>query len=74
MHDTLKKVRFSIKPTKLNGGNEVELARTLSVHPLTIKNYLMNQNIRNTQEDLLQKNFQMLLLRRCIGKQEKKLF
>ena len=35
MHDTLKKVRFSIKPTKLNGGNEVELARTLSVHPLT---------------------------------------
>ena len=35
MHDTLKKVRFSIKPTKLNGGNEVELARTLPIHPLT---------------------------------------
>ena len=35
MHDNLKKVRFSIKPTKLNEGNEVELARTLSVHPLT---------------------------------------
>ena len=35
MHDTLKKVGFSIKPTKLNGGNEVELARTLPIHPLT---------------------------------------
>ena len=35
MHDTLKKVRFSIKPTKLNGGNEVELARTRPIHPLT---------------------------------------
>ena len=35
MHDTLKKVRFSIKPTKLNGGNDVELARTLPIHPLT---------------------------------------
>ena len=35
MHDTLKKVRFSIKPTKLNCGNEVELARTLPIHPLT---------------------------------------
>ena len=35
MHDTLKKVRFSIKPTKLNGDNEVELARTLPIHPLT---------------------------------------
>ena len=35
MHDTLKKVRFSFKPTKLNGGNEVELARTLPIHPLT---------------------------------------
>ncbi len=35
MHDILKKVRFSIKPTKINGGNEVELARTLPIHPLT---------------------------------------
>ena len=35
MHDILKNVRFSIKPTKLNGENKVELARTLPIHPLT---------------------------------------
>ena len=35
MHDSLKNVRFSIKPTKNNDGNFVELARTLPIHPLT---------------------------------------
>ncbi len=35
MRDILKNVRFSIKPTKLNGENKVELARTLPIHPLT---------------------------------------
>ena len=35
MHSSLKYVRFSIKPTKLNSHNVVELARTLSIHPLT---------------------------------------
>ncbi len=35
MHDSLKKVRFSIKPTVLENGRPVELARTMSIHPLT---------------------------------------
>ena len=35
MHDALKKVRFSIKPTEIENGRPLELARTMSVHPLT---------------------------------------
>ncbi|MDC0216187.1 aminomethyltransferase family protein [Candidatus Pelagibacter sp.] len=35
MHDSLKKVRFSIKPSISEEGNTIELARTMSVHPLT---------------------------------------
>ncbi len=35
MHEYLKKVRFSIKPTKLEKGRSLELARTFPVHPLT---------------------------------------
>ena len=35
MHDSLKKVRFSIKPSMIEKGRSLELARTLPVHPLT---------------------------------------
>ena len=35
MHKTLKKVRWSIKPSILEDDRPVELARTMSVHPLT---------------------------------------
>ena len=35
MDKTLKNIRFSIKPQKQEGGRPVELARTMSIHPLT---------------------------------------
>ena len=35
MHKSLKKIRFSIKPSMIEKGNPVELARSLSIHPLT---------------------------------------
>ncbi len=35
MHKLLKKIRFSIKPSKSEKNNPLELARTMSVHPLT---------------------------------------
>ena len=35
MDKTLKNIRFSIKPQKQEGGRPVELARTMSSHPLT---------------------------------------
>ena len=35
MHKSLKHFRFSIKPQKLDNNNYVELARTMSIHPLT---------------------------------------
>ena len=35
MHDSLKKLRFSVKPLSSEGSQPVELARTMAVHPLT---------------------------------------
>ena len=35
MHQSLKKVRFSIKPSISEKNHPIELARTMSVHPLT---------------------------------------
>ena len=35
MHKSLKNIRFSIKPQKQEGNRPVELARTMSIHPLT---------------------------------------
>ena len=35
MHKSLKNIRFSIKPQNQEGNRPVELARTMSVHPLT---------------------------------------
>ena len=35
MHKSLKNVRFSIKPQIQEGDRPVELARTMSIHPLT---------------------------------------
>ena len=35
MHDSIKKLRFTVKPVFVNENNPVELARTMSVHPLT---------------------------------------
>ena len=35
MNNSIKKIRFSIKPTPIEKNHPVELARTLSVHPLT---------------------------------------
>ena len=35
MHKSLKNMRFSIKPQKQEGNRPVELARTMSIHPLT---------------------------------------
>ena len=35
MHRSLKNIRFSIKPQKQEGNRPVELARTMSIHPLT---------------------------------------
>ena len=37
MHKTLKNIRFSIKPQKQEGDRPVELARTMSIHPLTFQ-------------------------------------
>ena len=37
MHKTLKNLRFSIKPQKQEGDRPVELARTMSIHPLTFQ-------------------------------------
>ena len=35
MHKSLQNVRFSIKPQTEKGNRPVELARTMSIHPLT---------------------------------------
>jgi len=35
MHKSLKNIRFSIKPQKQEGDRPVELARAMSIHPLT---------------------------------------
>lgn len=35
MHPALKKLRFSVKPSPIEGTRPVELARTMAVHPLT---------------------------------------
>ena len=35
MHKSLKNIRFSIKPQKQESNRPVELARTMSIHPLT---------------------------------------
>ena len=35
MHDSLKKLRFSVVPLPVEGNRPVELARTMAVHPLT---------------------------------------
>ena len=35
MHDALKKLRFSVVPLPVEENRPVELARTMSVHPLT---------------------------------------
>ena len=35
MHDSLKKLRFSVVPLPIEGDRPVELARSISIHPLT---------------------------------------
>ena len=35
MHKSLQNIRFSIKPQKEEGNRPVELARSMSIHPLT---------------------------------------
>ena len=35
MHKSLRNIRFSIKPQREESGRPVELARTMSIHPLT---------------------------------------
>ena len=35
MHNSLKNIRFTIKPQKQESEKAVELARSLSIHPLT---------------------------------------
>ena len=35
MHKSLQNIRFSIKPQTQKGNRPVELARTMSIHPLT---------------------------------------
>ena len=35
MHKSLQNIRFSIKPQKEEGDRPVELARSMSIHPLT---------------------------------------
>ena len=35
MHKSLRNIRFSIKPQKVESNRPVELARTMSIHPLT---------------------------------------
>ena len=35
VHKTLRNIRFSIKPQKQEEKRPIELARTMSVHPLT---------------------------------------
>ncbi|MGH1482340.1 MAG: aminomethyltransferase family protein [Geminicoccales bacterium] len=35
MHESLKNLRFSVKPLRSEGARPVELARTMAVHPLT---------------------------------------
>ena len=35
MHESLKNLRFSVKPIMNEGARPVELARTMRVHPLS---------------------------------------
>jgi len=35
MHKSLQNIRFSIKPQKVESNRPTELARTMSIHPLT---------------------------------------